>query len=90
MLVQNPHPSKEYFVSGFISGLGDEVRPMVKMMQPTTVRQAAESVRLQEMTTEALLKKQCSQVKGMISGGWQSGNRNLGREMGHSGKGVLA
>jgi len=30
---------------------------MVKMMTPTTVGQAAEKVRLQEMTLEAIFKK---------------------------------
>jgi len=42
------------------------------------------------MTIEALLKKQRSPVKGVISGGWQSGSKALGKEIGHSGEGVLA
>ena len=46
MVVHQPHLTEEYFVSSFISGLGDEVRPMVKMMQPGTVEQAADSARL--------------------------------------------
>lgn len=41
----------------FISGLKDELRPIVKMMQPATVRQAAEKVRLQELALEAIFKK---------------------------------
>ena len=57
MMVHNPHLLEEYFVSSFISGLGDEVRPMVKMMQPTIVRQAAESARLQEMTDRGTAKE---------------------------------
>lgn len=32
MMVHNPHLTEGYFVSSFISGLGDEVRSMVKMM----------------------------------------------------------
>jgi len=38
MMVHYPHLLEEYFVSSFISGLMDEVRPMVKMMQPATVK----------------------------------------------------
>ena len=30
MMIHNPHLIEEYYVSSFISGLGDEVRPMVK------------------------------------------------------------
>ncbi|XP_052171379.1 uncharacterized protein LOC127787396 [Diospyros lotus] len=40
-----------YFVSSFISGLKDEPRPIVKMMQ------AAEKAKLQELTLEAIFNK---------------------------------
>lgn len=46
----------QHFVSSFFSGLKDELRSMVKMMMPTTVRQAAEKARLQELTLEAQTK----------------------------------
>ena len=36
------------------------------------------------------MKKQRSQVKGVITGGWQAGNRATIRDMGQGGKGVLA
>ena len=82
MVVHQPHLTEEYFVSSFISGLGDEVRPTVKMMQPRTVEQAADSARLQELTIEALMKKQMSQVKGVITDGWQARNRATIRDTG--------
>jgi len=37
MLISNPTFSKEYFVSSFISGLNEEIRPTVKMFQPRIV-----------------------------------------------------
>jgi len=49
--------TEQYFVSSFISGLKDELRSMVKMMMPATVRQAAEKARLQELTLEAISRK---------------------------------
>ena len=52
-----PTLMEHYFVSSFISGLKDELRPIVKMMQPATVRQAAEKARLQELALEAIFKK---------------------------------
>ena len=90
VMVHNPHLFKEYFVSSFISSLGDEVKPMVNMIQPQTMKQAAESARLQEMIIEALTKKQRNQTRGVITGGWQVGNRLVASNMGHQGKGVLA
>ena len=40
MVIHNHHLSKAYFVSNFMSGLSDELRPMVKMMKPQTVEQS--------------------------------------------------
>ena len=66
------------------------MRPMVKMMQPRTVKQAVDSARLQEMTIEAMLKKQRSQMRGLSAGGWQPRNRAMGRDIGQGSKNVLA
>lgn len=52
-----PTLTDQYFVSSFISGLKDELRSMVKMMMPTTVRQAIEKARLQELTLEVVFKR---------------------------------
>ena len=52
-----PGLAEQYVVSIFVSGLKEELRPMIKMMTPTTMGQAAEKVRLQELTLEAIFKK---------------------------------
>jgi len=49
--------TKRYFVSNFISGLKDELKAMVKMMMPATVKQAAKKARFQERTLEAIFRK---------------------------------
>lgn len=50
-------------MSRFISRLKDEVRSMVKMMMPTTVRQVTEMARLQELTLEVIYKKNRTMVR---------------------------
>ena len=54
-LMMNAYPAltKDYFVSSFISRPNDELRPIVKMMQSATIKQAAEKARLQEMASKA-------------------------------------
>ena len=49
---------EQYFVSSFLSGLNDELRPMVKMLQPAIVRQATEKARLHELSLDAFTQKQ--------------------------------
>ena len=34
MVNHNPHLSEAYFISSFLSGLSDNLRPMVKMIKP--------------------------------------------------------
>ena len=53
MLILNPHLTEGYF----INGLSKELRPIVKMLQPRSIKHAAKSSRLQEMTVKALMKK---------------------------------
>ncbi|XP_052201138.1 uncharacterized protein LOC127807380 [Diospyros lotus] len=55
--IAHPSLSETYFVSSFISGLKDDMRSVVKMLAPATVKQAAEKARLQELTWEAVFKK---------------------------------
>ena len=57
MSSHDPHLTEAYFVSSFLSGLGKDLRPMVKMIKRRTVEQAAKNAKLQEMVVEALLKK---------------------------------
>ena len=85
MMIHNPHLIEDYFVSSFISGLSDEVRPMVKMLQLRTIKQVVESAPFQELTIEALMKKQRVQMSGVNSSVWQVGNREVGKEVGQVG-----
>jgi len=66
MLISNPTLTKGYFVSSFISELNEEIHPTIKMFQLKTIQQATECAKLQELTVEALVKKQ----KG-VNKGWQ-------------------
>jgi len=56
--------TKDYFVSSFISRLGEELRSTVKITRPRTVQETVESTLLQELNVEALIKKQRNQSKG--------------------------
>ncbi len=46
-----------YFLSTFLSGLKEEVRVAVKMMQPSSLTQAFELARLQEQGLATVMKK---------------------------------
>ena len=74
-----PGLTEQYLVSSFISGLREELRPMVKMMTPTFVRQAAEKARLQEVTLEAIFKKHEIPYKPSLLVGqyWSGSSRSL-------------
>jgi len=65
MLIHTPYLTEAYFVSSFISGLSEELRPMVKVLQPRTLKHAADSARLHEIMVEVLMKKQRQVVKGV-------------------------
>ena len=51
---------------------------MVKMMTPTTVRQATEKARLQEMTLEAIFKKHnVPYESSLLAGQYEGGNSRI-------------
>jgi len=50
----------------FINGLNDTLRPMVNMLCPTTIEQAAEKARLQELAQEAIYKKHGLPLKSYL------------------------
>lgn len=80
MVSHNHHLSEAYFVSSFMSGLNEELRPMVKMMKLQTVEQASESARLQEMMVEALIKKQRQLPRGANPGTAGMGTKGYHRD----------
>ena len=63
MLTRNPKFDKSYFVSNFISGLKDEIKPMVKMFKPQTLLKAFEVAKLQECFLEIQSKQSKSSGK---------------------------
>lgn len=67
MLILNPHLTEGYFVFSFVSRLSEELRPIVKMQQPRTIKLAIECARLQELIVEALMRKQRGQMRDMNS-----------------------
>lgn len=93
ILLSNPTLTEGYFVSSFISTLNNEVRPTVKMFRPKTVQQAIEYAKLQELTVEALVKKQRGVNKGWQTAPLPPNSRGWGRNrgpMGSDNKGLAA
>lgn len=58
LLAKNPCLTEQYFVSSFISGLKEELKPMVRLMKPPSLLEAFEVAQLQEQSLEVLFKKQ--------------------------------
>ena len=48
MLTRNPKLDESYFVSSFVSGLKEEIKPMIEMFKPQTVAKPFEVAELQE------------------------------------------
>lgn len=59
-MLKHPRLNEAYFISSFISGLGEELRPFVKVLKLTSLHQAFEQAKLQEQSIEAIFKKQRS------------------------------
>ncbi|XP_027183811.1 uncharacterized protein LOC113782099 [Coffea eugenioides] len=57
MLMKNPRLDELYFVSSFISGLKEDIKPMVKMFKPQTLMKAFEVAELQESSIEIQSKQ---------------------------------
>nr|CAD1837469.1 unnamed protein product [Ananas comosus var. bracteatus] len=57
LLTSKSHFAPEFFLSSFLSGLKDEIRSAVKMLQPRTLAQAFELAKLQEQTMSAMMRK---------------------------------
>ena len=56
MLLRNQKLDELYFVSSFISGLKEEIRPSVNMFKPQTLSKAFEVAELQECSLEVQAK----------------------------------
>lgn len=65
-LLSLAHPSldESYFVFSFINELDDLIRPTVKMLNSTSVRQAAEQAHLHKLSLETFAKRHKLSAKG--------------------------
>ena len=68
ILYKNQNLGEGYFVSSFISGLRNELKPMVRLMKPSTLMDAIEIAQYQMQTIEVLVKKH-EEKKG---GSWKN------------------
>nr|CAD1831413.1 unnamed protein product [Ananas comosus var. bracteatus] len=57
LLTTKSHFTPEFFLSSFLSGLKDEIKSAVKMLQTKTLAQAFELAKLQEQTMSAMMRK---------------------------------
>lgn len=57
MLVKNPRLPEDYFISTFVSGLKDELKPTVRMMKPRTLMEVFEVAMLQEQSLKMSSRK---------------------------------
>lgn len=48
MLTKNRNLDENYFISSFISGLKEEIKPMIRMLKPATLTEAFELSQWQE------------------------------------------
>lgn len=52
MLMKIPQLEESYFVSSFVSGLKEEIKPMLKMLKLTELSATFETARLQEYSLQ--------------------------------------
>lgn len=57
MLVRDPRLPESYFISSFISGLKEDIKPIVKMMKPGTLLETFEIAQLQEQALDSTFKR---------------------------------
>ena len=84
MLIKNPKLDESYFISSFINRLREEVKPLVKMFKPETLRKTFEIVELKEYSLEIQSKTFKNQGKTVLEakfGKYKSwgGSHNIGK-----------
>ncbi|XP_027088526.2 uncharacterized protein [Coffea arabica] len=66
MLMKNPQLDEGYFVSSFISGLKEEIKPIIRMLKPTELSAAYEMVQLQEYSLQLQNKQEKELQKSLV------------------------
>ncbi|XP_012844847.1 PREDICTED: uncharacterized protein LOC105964883, partial [Erythranthe guttata] len=69
MLHTNRTLSEAYFINSFISGLKDEIKSMVRLLKPQTLKEAMSKAKLQEKAIEQLNKslRQMQKNNGLVN-----------------------
>lgn len=57
MLLKNPLLQEAYFISSFVSGAKEEIKPMLRLLKPNSLVEAFEIAAVQEHSVEVLNKK---------------------------------
>nr|XP_027097511.1 uncharacterized protein LOC113717062 [Coffea arabica] len=63
MMMKNRNLDEKYFISSFISGLKEEIKPMIKMLKPLTLTDAFELAQWQEYSLKLQHKSSKENVK---------------------------
>lgn len=79
MLIKNPRLPEDYFVSSFVSGLREDLKPTVRMMKPPSLLEAFEVAILQEQAVELSARKCKASVKWNGDPGGPSQKANSGK-----------
>lgn len=79
LLIKNPRLPEDYFVSSFVSGLREDLKPTVRMMKPPSLLEAFEVAILQEQAVELSARKFKASVKWNGDPGGPSQKANSGK-----------
>ncbi|XP_027127715.2 uncharacterized protein [Coffea arabica] len=63
MMIRNRNLDEKYFISSFLSGLKEEIKPMIKMLKPVTLVEAFELSQWQEYSLKLQHKSSKENVK---------------------------
>lgn len=57
MLLKDHHLTESYFISSFISGVKEEIKPMLRLLKPSSLIEAFEIAVMQEQSLEVMQRK---------------------------------
>jgi len=76
----NPSLPESYYVSSFISGLREDIKPMLKILRLTTLMQAFEQAKWQEESNNAMDKRSLFSPITALSGSMDRQADSCGQE----------
>ncbi|KAH6780602.1 hypothetical protein C2S52_011839 [Perilla frutescens var. hirtella] len=78
LLLNKGQFTEDYFIASFISGLGEDIQPLIHMFKPATLNHAIELGQQQILNLEAMTKKFKGNAKPNLAAGqqrWQQGEK---------------